>query len=90
MINPYQSSASLFSQMHARQTGGVGAAAPAQPAASLQKAAAPPAPIAAQEAQRIQGAFPESPVMSMRLYGRTSGAQTIAPGSLGGHLDLRG
>ncbi len=87
MINPYQSRANLFTQMQARQTT---AAQPAERTASIQQAQAPAKPIAAQEAQRIQGAFPESPVMSMRLYGRGTQTQTISPGSVGGHLDLRG
>ncbi len=90
MITPYQNRAALFTQMQARQTGQTGAAQPTARTTSIQQAQAPARPIAAQEAQRIQGAFPESPVMSMRLYGRGNSTQTISPGSLGGHLDLRG
>lgn len=87
MINPYQSRAALFGQMQTRQAAQAAPAAAPRPPAQLQQATAPAA-VAPAEAQRIERAFPEQPALSMKLYGRTSSAQTVAPGSLGHRLDL--
>jgi hypothetical protein len=88
MINPYQSRAALFGQMQARQAAQTAPAAAQLPPAQIDRAAASAA-VAPAEQQRIQRAFPDQPALSMKLYGRTD-AQTIAPGSLGSRLDLRG
>ena len=42
------------------------------------------------EQQMIDRYFPASEAMTMRLYGANRGAETINPGAVGSHLDVRG
>ena len=56
----------------------------------LQKAKAGPEALTAQEQQMIDQTFPEKPELSMRLYGRSRGTQTVNPGALGSRLDVQG
>jgi hypothetical protein len=46
--------------------------------------------LTAQEQQMIENNFPERPELSMRLYGRSRGTETVNPGSVGSRLDVRG
>lgn len=74
----------------------VGPAAPAQQAAPARTAAGPNAAglnaagLNQAEQQMIARYFPESPTMSMRLYGSNRSAQHVNPGAVGSRLDLRG
>ena len=72
-----------------------------QPAEATQQAAKPPTaagtaqptgPSGLEPAERemIGRYFPESPSMSMRLYGPNSQSRTVNPGALGTRLDLQG
>lgn len=79
-ISSYASPLDLYRQVSARQPG-----APAQPGSTPQ-----PDALSASEQQQIQRQFPESPALSMRLYGPQAGAHTVAPGALGTRLDLQG
>ena len=56
----------------------------------LQEAKAGPKALTAQEQQMIEQTFPEKPELSMRLYGRSRGTQTLNPGALGSRLDVQG
>ena len=42
------------------------------------------------EQEVISHYFPDSPNMSMRLYGPNSLERTVNPGAVGTHLDMRG
>ena len=92
-INPYHNSL-----IHSLRPAPQRSEAPAREAESPQqaaKAAAPPAPSAADglstvEQQMIDRYFPASETLSMRLYGANRGAETINPGAVGSHLDVRG
>ncbi len=42
------------------------------------------------EQQMIERYFPRSEAMTLRLYGANRSTQTINPGAVGGHLDVRG
>lgn len=77
-----------------------------QPSSPAQEPAAPSAPESAsesasmqnanaddltvQERQMIEKTFPEKPELSMRLYGRSRGTQTVNPDAVGSRLDVRG
>lgn len=88
-INPYQQS-----RIHAftppKPAQARSAAEPSAPsqAAAPAKAAAPG--LSAEEQQMIDRYFPETPSLSMRLYGPGRTAQTLQPNALGSRLDLRG
>lgn len=43
-----------------------------------------------QEQQMIEERFPEDPELSMRLYGRGRGTETVNPDTVGGNLDVTG
>lgn len=43
-----------------------------------------------QEQQMIEERFPEDPELSMRLYGRGRGTETVNPETVGGNLDVTG
>lgn len=43
-----------------------------------------------QEQQMIKERFPEDPELSMRLYGRGRGTETVNPDTVGGNLDVTG
>ncbi len=80
-ISSYASPLDLYRQVSARQQG-----APARPDA----AAARPAALSAAEEQSIRGQFPQSPALSMKLYGPQARPHTVNPGALGTRLDLQG
>ena len=46
--------------------------------------------LTTQEREAISENFPEDPELSMRLYGRGRGAQTVNPNAVGGNLDVTG
>jgi hypothetical protein len=46
--------------------------------------------LTVQERQMIEKTFPEKPELSMRLYGRSRGTQTVNPDAVGSRLDVRG
>ena len=46
--------------------------------------------LTTQERKAIEENFPEDPELSMRLYGRGRGAQTVNPNSVGSNLDVTG
>jgi len=46
--------------------------------------------LTTQEREAIEENFPEDPELSMRLYGRGRGAQTVNPNAVGGNLDVTG
>jgi len=46
--------------------------------------------LTAQEQQMIEESFPEDPELSMRLYGRGRGTETVASNSVGSNLDVTG
>lgn len=46
--------------------------------------------LSAQEQQMIERNFPEKPELSMRLYGRSRGTQTVNPSAVGSRLDVQG
>ncbi|MBB4090326.1 hypothetical protein [Salinibacter ruber] len=46
--------------------------------------------LTTQERRAIEENFPEDPELSMRLYGRGRGAQTVNPNAVGGNLDVTG
>lgn len=90
-INPYQNSliqsfrpAAQRSEAPVREAQTPRLPAAAQPAASAVEDLNPV------EQQMIDRYFPTSEAMTMRLYGANRGAETINPGAVGGHLDLRG
>ncbi len=64
------------------------AAPSASESASVQNASADA--LTAQEQQMIDKTFPEKPELSMRLYGRSRGTQTVNPDAVGSRLDVRG
>lgn len=95
--NPY------YGRFAAQQAAGPQqAAAPertARPSGAAEAAAPPPAEAAplseardlsAPERQMIARQFPESPALSMRLYGPGRAAQTVRPDAVGGRLDVQG
>ncbi len=90
-INPYQNSL-IHSFRHTTQR----SEAPAREAETprLPEAAQPAASgvegLSLVEQQMIDRYFPTSEAMTMRLYGANQGAETINPGAVGSHLDVRG
>lgn len=46
--------------------------------------------LTTREREAIEENFPEDPELSMRLYGRGRGAQTVNPNSVGSNLDVTG
>lgn len=46
--------------------------------------------LTVQEQQMIEERFPEDPELSMRLYGRGRGTETVTPDTVGGNLDVTG
>ena len=71
---------------------------PAREAASLREASVPaaaakttgPQQLSQNEQQMIERYFPKSEAMTLRLYGINRSTETLNPGALGGHLDIRG
>jgi hypothetical protein len=51
---------------------------------------APPEGLSRVEQQMIERYFPKSETMTLRLYGANRSAQTLNPGAVGTHLDVRG
>jgi len=47
-------------------------------------------PLTARERKAIAENFPANPELSMRLYGRSRGTQTVNPDARGGNLDVTG
>ena len=47
-------------------------------------------PLSTDEQQMIQQYFPESPQLTLRLYGPNRNTQTLHPDALGSRLDVRG
>jgi len=47
-------------------------------------------PLTTEERKAIKENFPEDPELSMRLYGRGRGTETVSPGGLGENLDITG
>ena len=94
-INPYRNNL-----IHAFRQPAQRSDAPARDAGMVREAATPgaaPRPTAAGperlsqvEQQMIERYFPRSEAMTLRLYGANRSAQTINPGAVGGHLDVRG
>ena len=94
-INPYRNSLihsfrqpAQRSDASARDVGKVQEAA--TPVAPPRPAAAGPEQLSQVEQQMIERYFPRSEAMTLRLYGADRSAQTINPGAVGGHLDVRG
>ena len=94
-INPYRNNLihsfrqpAQRSDAPARETGMVREAG--VPAASPRPTAAGPERLSRVEQQMIERYFPKSEAMTLRLYGANRNAQTINPGAVGGHLDVRG
>jgi hypothetical protein len=46
--------------------------------------------LTAQEEKMIEENFPEDPELSMRLYGRGRGTETVASNTVGSNLDVTG
>lgn len=95
-INPYRNNLIQPFRQPAQRS-----EAPAREAASLREASAPAAAPASKktsgpqqlsqvEQQMIERYFPKSEAMTLRLYGVNRSTETINPGALGGHLDIRG
>ena len=94
-INPYRNNLIHAFRQPAQRTD-----APARDAGTVRDAAAPvasPRPTAAGpqrlsqvEQQMIERYFPKTEAMTLRLYGANRSAQTLNPGAVGGHLDIRG
>jgi hypothetical protein len=51
---------------------------------------AAPDGLSPSESQMIEKVFPESPAITLRLYGPGRSSTELNPASLGGRLDLRG
>lgn len=93
-INPYSNNL-----IHAFRQPGQRSEAPNPDAKPVRDAGAPaasPSTAAGQEGlspveqQMIERYFPASESMTLRLYGANRNTQTINPGAVGGHLDVRG
>jgi len=50
----------------------------------------PPDGLSRVEQQMIERYFPKSETMTLRLYGADRSTQTLNPGAVGAHLDVRG
>ncbi len=77
----------------ARQAAAPAAAQPAPAAAQSAPAAARPAEakgLSAEENAMIQRYFPDSPSMSLRVYGANRSASAVSPVGLGRRLDVQG
>ncbi|MFB6273792.1 MAG: hypothetical protein ABEL51_12940 [Salinibacter sp.] len=46
--------------------------------------------LTTEEQQMIEENFPEDPELSMQLYGRSRGTETVRTNSVGGNLDVTG
>ncbi len=94
-INPYRNNL-----IHAFRQPAQRPDAPARDAGTVRDAAAPvatPRPTAAGserltkvEQQMIERYFPKTEAMTLRLYGINGSTETVNPGAVGGHLDVRG
>ncbi len=90
-INPYQNSLiQSFRHTAQRSEAPVREAEKPRLPAAAQPAASAVEDLNPVEQQMIDRYFPTSEAMAMRLYGANRGAETINPGAVGGHLDLRG
>ena len=72
----------------ARDTGNVRDTA--APVATPRPTAAGPERLTQVEQQMIERYFPKTEAMTLRLYGIDRSTETISPGAVGGHLDVRG
>ncbi len=94
-INPYRNNL-----IHAFRQPAQPSEAPAREAGALRESSAPEAAakstragkvgLSQVEQQMIERYFPKTEAMTLRLYGINRSTETINPGALGGHLDLRG
>lgn len=88
-INPYQNSL-IQSFRPAAQRSEASVREAEKPAVAAQPAASAVEDLNPVEQQMIDRYFPTSEAMTMRLYGANRSAETINPGAVGGHLDIRG
>ena len=93
-INPYRNSLIQPFRQPAQPS-----EAPAREAAVLQETKATAAPaskparsgqLSQVEQQMIERYFPKTEAMTLRLYGINRGTETLNPGAVGSHLDIRG
>ena len=93
-INPYRNNLIQPFRQPAQRS-----EAPARETGALREPEAPAAPppkttgseqLSQGEQQMIERYFPSSEAMTLRLYGANRSTQTINPGAVGGHLDVRG
>jgi hypothetical protein len=91
-INAYQQTRLDHYQRVSSPAASTPAAAPqaTKPASPAGRTPSATSPLSTDEQQMIQQYFPESPQLTLRLYGPNRNAQTLHPDALGSRLDVRG